>query len=127
VREKYLFKIKPTGDHFRTYKFGYTVDNPSYEYLRYRILGEEGGGSVQETFYTLNLSNAKRYFAEQLTELHKQAGLPALHDVYKKLTKRFLFNEYVIKEEFDVFVAFETMNNRGKKLSDLELLKNRLI
>lgn len=26
-----------------------------------------------------------------------------------------------------MFVAFETMNNRGKKLSDLELLKNRLI
>jgi len=127
VREKYLFKIKPTGDQFRTYKFGYTVDNPSYEYLRYRILGEEGGGSVQETFYTLNLNNAKRYFAEQLTELHKQAALPALHDIYKKLTKRFLFNEYIIKDEFDVFVAFETMNNRGKKLSDLELLKNRLI
>ncbi len=38
-----------------------------------------------------------------------------------------MFNEYIIKDEFDVFVAFETMNNRGKKLSDLELLKNRLI
>ena len=33
----------------------------------------------------------------------------------------------MIKDEFDVFVAFETMNNRGKNLSDLELLKNRLI
>ena len=43
------------------------------------------------------------------------------------ITKKFLFNEYIIKYEFDVFVAFETMNNRGKKLSDLELLKNRLI
>ena len=50
-----------------------------------------------------------------------------IHEIYKKLTKRFLFNEYVIKDEFDVFVTFETMNNRGKKLSDLELLKNCLI
>lgn len=50
-----------------------------------------------------------------------------LQEAYKKLTKQFLFNEYVIKDDFDVFVAFETMNNRGKKLSDLELLKNRLI
>ena len=33
----------------------------------------------------------------------------------------------MIKDEFDVFVTFETMNNRGKKLSDLELLKNCLI
>ena len=127
LQSKYLFKIKPTGDQFRTYKFGYTKDNPSYEYLRYKILGENGGGSVQETFYTLNLSFAKTYFAEQFQELHQQEGVDGLRDIYKKLTKRFLFNEYVIKDEFDVFVAFETMNNRGKKLSDLELLKNRLI
>ena len=127
VQSKYLFKVKPTGDQFRTYKFGYTADNPSYEYLRYRILDEVGSGSVQETFYTLNLGNAKRYFAEQLSELHSEAGITGLQEVYKKLTRRFLFNEYIIKDEFDVFVAFETMNNRGKKLSDLELLKNRLI
>lgn len=127
LQSRYLFKIKPTGDKFRTYKFGYTSDNPSYNYLRFQILGEEGGGSMQETFYTLNLSNAKTYFTEQLRELHKQEGSTGLHEIYKKLTKRFLFNEYVIKDDFDVFVAFETMNNRGKKLSDLELLKNRLI
>jgi len=29
--------------------------------------------------------------------------------------------------DYDVYVAFETMNNRGKPLSNLELLKNRLI
>lgn len=127
VRSRFLFKTKPTGDRFRTYKFGYTADNPSYDYLRYKILDEYGGGSVQETFYTLNLSNAKRYFSEQLDELYAQQGLPGLQDIYKRLTKRFLFNEYVIKDEFDVFVAFETMNNRGKRLSALELLKNRLI
>ena len=127
LRSKYLFKIKPTGDQFRTYKFGYTKDNPSYDYLRFRILGENGSGSVQETFYTLNLSYAQIYFTEQLQDLHRQEGMDGLRDLYKKLTKRFLFNEYVIKDEFDVFVSFETMNNRGKKLSDLELLKNRLI
>ena len=41
VEGKFLFKVKPAGEAFRTYKFGYTVDNPSYEYMRYRILGEE--------------------------------------------------------------------------------------
>ena len=59
--------------------------------------------------------------------MHKHEGSTGLQEIYKKLTKRFLFNEYVIKDDFDVFVAFETMNNRGKKLSNLELLKNRLI
>lgn len=127
VQNRFLFKTKPRGDRFRTYKFGYTTDNPSHDYLRYRILGEPGAGFVQETFYTLNLGNALRYFSEQLAGLHAQEGPAGLLAIYKKLTKRFLFNEYVIKEEFDVFVAFETMNNRGKRLSALELLKNRLI
>lgn len=127
LQQRFLFKVKPTGDKFRTYKFGYTQDNPSCEYLRHHIFGEPGGASVQETFYTLNLNNAKRYFREQLAEMHTQEGIAGIQDIYRKLTKRFLFNEYIIKDEFDVFVAFETMNNRGKKLSDLELLKNRLI
>ena len=127
VESKFLFEVKPAGEAFRTYKFGYTVDNPSYEYMRYRILGEVGGGTVFETFYTLNLSNGKRYFKEQLRAWHKEEGISGLQGMYRTLTKRFLFNEYIIKDEFDVFVAFETMNNRGKKLSDLELLKNRLI
>jgi len=127
LQSRYLFRTKPTGDQFRTYIFGYESDNPSHNYLRFRILGEEGGGSPEETFYTLNLCNAKTYFTEQLRELHKQEKLEGLQDIYRKLTRGFLFNEYVIEDEFDVFVAFETMNNRGKKLSDLELLKNRLI
>ena len=127
VINRYLFKTKPTGDQYRTYKFGYTVDNPSYEYLRHKIFNEDGSPSIEETFYTLNLRNAKLYFYEQLKELYSESGMIGLQGVYKKFTKKFLFNEYVIKDEFDVFVAFETMNNRGKRLSDLELLKNRLI
>lgn len=127
VQDRFLFKVNPKDLEYRAYKFGYTADNPSYEYLRYRIFGEAGGGTVQETFYTLNLNNAKQHFTGRLKELYHQQGFARLEEVYKKLTRRFLFNEYIIKDEFDVFVAFETMNNRGKTLSNLELLKNRLI
>ena len=127
VQRKFLFMLKPPEEQFRTYKFGYTTDNPSYDYMRYRILGECGAGSAFETFYTLNLSNAKLFFTDQLRAWHAHEGTKGLQELYRTLTRRFLFNEYIIKDEFDVFVAFETMNNRGKKLSDLELLKNRLI
>lgn len=127
IKEKFISKQKPSGIQFLTYKFGYTSDNPSYEYMRFRIFNEPNPGAIQETFYTLNLKNAKSYFIGQLEGLYNEDGIEAIQEIYKKISKRFLFNEYIIKDEFDVFVAFETMNNRGKNLSKLELLKNRLI
>lgn len=127
IIEKFIFKQKPSGVQFLTYKFGYTADNPSYTYMRHRIFNEPNAGEIDETFYTLNLKNAKTYFIGQLVAWYKEEGWGGIQELYKKLTKRFLFNEYVIENEFDVFVAFETMNNRGKNLSKLELLKNRLI
>jgi uncharacterized protein with ParB-like and HNH nuclease domain len=126
LQDRYLFKTNPLGG-FRTYKFGYTDDNPSQKFLQHQILGERGGGGIEETFYTLNLGNAQTYFWGQIEEFYRQRKTVGLTELFKKLTKRLLFNEYAIEDEFDVFVAFETMNNRGKKLSDLELLKNRLI
>jgi hypothetical protein len=38
-----------------TYLFGYENDNPSAEYLKYRVFGEKYGGSIRETYYTKNL------------------------------------------------------------------------
>ncbi len=38
-----------------------------------------------------------------------------------------MFDIKVIAKELDIFVVFETMNNRGKELTNLEKLKNRLI
>lgn len=127
IKENYLYIEQPPKKIIRTYKFGYEVDNPSFKYLRYIILGESDKGSVQETFYTLNLSNAKSFFKENLENLISKDGLESLDLMFKKVTQNLMFNVYEISDDFDVFVAFETMNNRGKKLSNLELLKNRLI
>lgn len=93
--------------------------------MKTRIFGESTANSsfIQETIYTHNLDNAKRYFRSKLTNLSTEE----IEAIYKKLTQHFLFNIYSISEDIDVFVAFETMNNRGKPLSHLELLKNRLI
>ncbi|QNN61754.1 DUF4268 domain-containing protein [Erysipelothrix inopinata] len=71
--------------------------------------------------------NAKKFFNENLVELYKNEGIKGFNELYSKVTKKLMFNIHVIDDEYDVFVAFETMNNRGKKLTNLELLKNRLI
>ena len=127
IKEQFIVVSQPPLNAIKTYKFGYEEDNPSFDFLRHKIYNEPHGGKIDETFYTLNLENAKDFFTENLQELIKEKGSGILEETYEKLTQRFMFNLYEISDDFDVFVAFETMNNRGKKLSDLELLKNRLI
>ncbi|MBQ3385504.1 MAG: DUF262 domain-containing protein [Erysipelotrichaceae bacterium] len=127
IKEQYLVIAKPDSTMIRTFKFGYETDNPSYEFFKYKILEEQNPGIVNETFYTLNLENAKEFFKEHIKDLVEKEGVSALEDVFKKITQKMKFNIYFIDNDFNVFIAFETMNNRGKRLSNLELLKNRLI
>ncbi len=104
--------------------FGYEKDNPSHEFFRARILGVPSAKSADtETKYTANLQSAYDFFKRRLETLNSKE----VQTVFQKLTNRIRFNEYELEDDFDVFVAFETMNNRGKDLSKLELLKNRLI
>src|SRR5574344_1801263 len=128
IEEDFLVMSKPdSAEIIKTFKFGYEVDNPSYEFFKHKILGEPNSGLLNETFYTLNLENAKNFFASKLQEEFDKNGLKSIEDIFKKITQKLKFNMYYIDNDFNVFVAFETMNNRGKKLSNLELLKNRLI
>ncbi|RCW20083.1 DUF262 domain-containing protein [Marinilabilia salmonicolor] len=127
IKESYLVIEKPPQFIIKTYKFGYETDNPSFKFLKHKVFLEPNSGSIQETFYTLNLENSKKFFKENLAEFYNGYGLTEVELLFKKLTQNLMFNVYEISDDFDVFVAFETMNNRGKKLSNLELLKNRLI
>lgn len=127
IIEKFMVIAQPPLKITKTYLFGYESDNPSFQFLRHKIYNEQHPGTVLETYYTLNLENAKKFFNDNISNVLKEKGELILEELFEKLTQRLMFNLYEIGDEFDVFVAFETMNNRGKKLSDLELLKNRLI
>lgn len=127
IKTRYLVEYKKPENILKAYKFGYEKDNPSFQYLRYKILGEDAAGNVEETFYTLNLEAANDFFDDNINELYNKGKAKALETLYGKLANKLQFNIHYIDDDFDVFVAFETMNNRGKKLSCLEILKNRLI
>jgi len=124
IRKRFIYDSKDGGIS-RSYMFGYERDNPSYDFLKTKIFLEpsESSETPQETVYTHNLEFAKRFFKEKLEAL----TFDDKESTYRKLTQNLLFNIYTILTDIDVFVAFETMNNRGKLLSYLELLKNRLI
>lgn len=122
LREKYLAKGNGV---LRSCLFGYANDNPSHEFFRTQILGvpsNEYNGT--RTVYTTNLGTAKDYFKTQIAKLN---GIEDKERLLKAMVQRFRFNLHELSDDIDVFMAFETMNNRGKSLSRLELLKNRLI
>ena len=120
--EKYLYQKLEQNESFI---FGYEQNNPSDNYFKTEILDRKTllANQIPETLYTSNLQYAKNYFKNKIDELSNDE----IKDLFVKVSNRLKFNLYEIDDEFDVFVTFETMNNRGKPLSKLELLKNRLI
>jgi len=111
----------------QTYKLLYEKENPLANYLIYKIFGGDKKGRIDETYYTLNLSNAKKYFLEQLKFLISDNGISQIENEFRKLINKFKFILFEISQDFDENQAFESLNNRGKPLSCLEILKNRLI
>lgn len=127
IRAKYICRKMPPDGLITTYMFGYENDNPSAEYLEYKAFGQKYGGTIKETYYTKNLKYAKEFFAKEIHDFYEKKSIEGLSQIYQKLTLQLMFNIHEIEDDYDVFVAFETMNNRGKKLTNLELLKNRLV
>lgn len=56
IQSKYLFR---EFNKMKSFIFGYEVDNPSFMYLKFRILDSNEQESVDESYYTNNLCNAK--------------------------------------------------------------------
>ena len=122
--EKYLYYRGGAQGEIKEPVFGYEEDNPSHVHFRKEVLGlETTENAPSPTFYTKRLDEAQKFFDDKLEKL----SFEEIEKLLYKVTNCLKFNFYEIDNELNEFVAFETMNNRGKPLSDLELLKNRLI
>ena len=78
----------------------------------------------ETTLYINNLKFTKDYFRKRLNSF----GRDSINALLNKIVHKLKFNLYEIDNaELDECLIFETMNNRGKELEKLELLKNRLI
>ncbi|GAA8698135.1 hypothetical protein HpDR86_10720 [Helicobacter pylori] len=89
------------------------------------IMGEEKDlERFQTSFYAKNLIDAYTFFKE---EKISDTPMETLEKMFDSLTKKMLFSVVESNDNrIDPFSSFETINNRGKDLSTLELLKNRL-
>ena len=110
------------------YVFGYHIDVPSHNYLIREIFNEqEYEVEETETLYTHNLSFAKVYFETKVAKLTSVE----VRLWITKITRHLLFAVLNLSESqdrpLDVSMVFETLNFRGKQLSSLERLKNRVL
>ncbi|GAA9132734.1 DUF262 domain-containing protein [Helicobacter pylori] len=77
----------------------------------------------QTSFYAKNLIDAYAFFKEKISD----TPMETLEKMFDALTKKMLFSVVELNDNrIDPFSSFETINNRGKDLSTLELFKNRL-
>ena len=124
IIQKYLYKENVNNPSVKVSILGYAYDDPSYDYLKSRILGiKEHPTEGVETAYTKRLGYAKRFFEEKL----KSYNEGNISDIFNIITNKLVFNLYNVSGDKEVAMIFESMNNRGKRLSVLELLKNRLM
>ncbi len=88
------------------------------------IMGEEKDlERFQTSFYAKNLIDAYAFFKEKISD----TPVGTLEKMFDALTKKMLFSVVELNDNrIDPFSSFETINNRGKDLSTLELFKNRL-
>lgn len=115
--------IKEKGKN-AVYKFSYGTENGDYNYFLQKEIFEDPNSICKgKSVYTNNLREAKQFFCDKLAPLTpKQA-----RRIFSKVTTALMFDIKIIDDSFDVQAVFETMNNRGKPLTILEKLKNRLL
>ncbi|EJB32495.1 DUF262 domain-containing protein [Helicobacter pylori] len=101
----------------------------SYKYYglseAFRAITEEEKDleAFKTSFYAKNLIEAYAFFQEKISN----TPIEALEKMFDALIKKMLFSVVGLNDNrIDPFSSFETINNRGKDLSTLELLKNRL-
>lgn len=105
-------------------RFMYSDTNGnSYRFFMKNIIGETNILPFVPTTYTANLEFASSFFDERFSALKPKE----LKEFQEKLLTALVFDTKYIQNNLDVQAVFETMNNRGKPLTTLEKLKNRLL
>ncbi|MDB4991502.1 MAG: hypothetical protein JWN04_6680 [Myxococcaceae bacterium] len=111
-----LQKLVPSGDSggfFRDHVIG-SAPNPA-------------PASAPERSLLAARTQFEQFFDRQLSDVPLADVLASLDRWLALITARLGFVEFEVRDEADVGVMFESMNARGKKLTQFELVKNYLL
>lgn len=124
LQEKYLFQRKK-GTGVKVYLFSYKKEDHNRQFLLNKIYEDDTEilPTNYRNVYTNHLQNAQTFFRKKIENLSIEDRICLLD----KMQNALAFDIKYIDDELSVQAVFETMNNRGKQLTILEKLKNRLL
>jgi hypothetical protein len=107
-----------------------TLNRDTHQFFYGTVLGQEDDivGATIRSHELLRQASAHfdAYLDERRRKL-EEGYADWLRDQYLKITQRLTVVVYTVKSESDAGGVFETMNNRGKDLTELEKVKNYLL
>lgn len=117
------------GGHEFCSRFSYGESNENHDFFQ-NNLNKPSFSDKPSNFYQKNLVDAKSFFAEKVGKLDRSG--PSAEDIKAWVVGeseegRLEFDFRILRQDHNAGIIFETMNNRGKPLTLLEKLKNRLM
>jgi hypothetical protein len=126
IQETFLFVNDLSQQPFSKLKLG--VDSRAY--FNEHILGLPSGSVGPLIRSHQRLLDAKNKFTKYVQDKKQseQDNYPQwLQDFYSKIINQLMVILYEVSDELNAGVIFETMNDRGKELTEMEKVKNHLL
>jgi len=124
--ETYLYAEDPNGQPL----IKLTPNQDCEDFFRDVILGINPGIQGTSIRAQERMVQATMLFRQRLGERRVTLGdgyAGWLEDLYEKVTSRLTMIVYSVEEDQEAGAIFETMNDRGKELTELEKVKNHLL
>jgi hypothetical protein len=107
-----------------------TLNRDTHDYFFHVILNQSDRNPPPKIRSHRLLRKAQLFFRQHLADKQKELGqgFPNwLQQRYLLLTQQLEFITYQVNTDTDAGIIFETMNNRGKQITELEKVKNYLL
>jgi len=118
--------IKKNGPQNSTYKL--ELDQDNNKYFEGKILENRFESAKTKSHHLLEAAKTRlsNYLQQKRNLLGKNYPI-FLDELLNKITQGLGFTTYDVEDESEVGIIFESLNDRGKPLSKLEIVKNFLI
>jgi hypothetical protein len=107
------------------------LNDGSQTFLESVVLADHPAPIGPRTNSELRLQRSREFFSEYIARRRDDRSVDAfgvwLQELHDKVAHHLKLNLYIVEDAAEVGVIFEVMNNRGKPLSELDLVKNYVL